>query len=195
MSEALRLAALLNEGAWHAMRLGDVEAAGRELRRLAGVEAELQTLREERTEWRVTAENAEEKKTQLQEFSKLACRALDDCSRVLSTIEDAIDYDEIDRIKELDSRVSSLAVQALVLNGLTHGGQLDEAIDASLEAAVKQARIDALEEAAIVCDKQVDLCLAAMSRGGTVLDKQFQKSSFQLSEHLARRVRSLKGKT
>ena len=59
MSEALRLAAWLNEGAWHAMRLGDVEAAGRELRRLAGVEAELQQAREERTAWRVTAENAE----------------------------------------------------------------------------------------------------------------------------------------
>lgn len=32
--EALRLAAWLNEGAWHQMKLGDVEAAGRELRRL-----------------------------------------------------------------------------------------------------------------------------------------------------------------
>ena len=32
--EALRLAAWLNEGAWHTMTLGDVEAAGRELRRL-----------------------------------------------------------------------------------------------------------------------------------------------------------------
>ena len=31
--EALRLAAWLNEGAWHQMTLGDVEAAGRELRR------------------------------------------------------------------------------------------------------------------------------------------------------------------
>ena len=31
--EALRLAAWLKEGAWHQMRLGDVEAAGRELRR------------------------------------------------------------------------------------------------------------------------------------------------------------------
>jgi hypothetical protein len=60
MSEALRLAAWMNEGAWHSMRLGDVEAAGRELRRLAGVEAELQQAREERTAWRVTAENAEE---------------------------------------------------------------------------------------------------------------------------------------
>lgn len=30
--EALRLAAWLNEGAWHQMKLGDVEAAGRELR-------------------------------------------------------------------------------------------------------------------------------------------------------------------
>jgi len=32
--EALRLAAWLNEGAWRQMRLGDVEAAGRELKRL-----------------------------------------------------------------------------------------------------------------------------------------------------------------
>ncbi len=32
--EALRLAAWLNEGAWHQMTLGDAEAAGRELRRL-----------------------------------------------------------------------------------------------------------------------------------------------------------------
>lgn len=32
--EALRLAAWLNEGAWLQMRLGDVEAAGRELKRL-----------------------------------------------------------------------------------------------------------------------------------------------------------------
>lgn len=32
--EALRLAAWLNEGAWHQVTLGDVEAAGRELRRL-----------------------------------------------------------------------------------------------------------------------------------------------------------------
>ena len=30
--EALRLAAWLNEAAWHQMKLGDVEAAGRELR-------------------------------------------------------------------------------------------------------------------------------------------------------------------
>ena len=45
--EALRLAAWLNEGAWHQMRLGDVEAAGRELRRLhaenADLRAELQS--------------------------------------------------------------------------------------------------------------------------------------------------------
>jgi len=46
MSEALRLAAWMNEGAWHAIRLGDVEAAGHELRRLAGVEAELQGARD-----------------------------------------------------------------------------------------------------------------------------------------------------
>ena len=32
--EALRLAAWLKEGAWHEMRLDDVQAAGRELRRL-----------------------------------------------------------------------------------------------------------------------------------------------------------------
>ncbi len=32
--EAIRLAAWLNEGCWHQIRLGDVEAAGRELRRL-----------------------------------------------------------------------------------------------------------------------------------------------------------------
>lgn len=32
-AEALRLAAWLNEGAWHQMTLGDVEATGRELRR------------------------------------------------------------------------------------------------------------------------------------------------------------------
>ena len=40
--EALRLAAWLQEGAWHKMKLGDVEAAGRELRRL---HAENETLR------------------------------------------------------------------------------------------------------------------------------------------------------
>lgn len=40
--EALRLAAWLNEGAWHQMRLLDVEAAGRELRRL---HAENETLK------------------------------------------------------------------------------------------------------------------------------------------------------
>lgn len=39
--EALRLAAWLNEGAWHQMTLGDVEAAGRELRRLHAVNADL----------------------------------------------------------------------------------------------------------------------------------------------------------
>ena len=41
-SEALRLAAWLNEGAWHQMRLGDVEAAGRELRRQHARISELQ---------------------------------------------------------------------------------------------------------------------------------------------------------
>ena len=84
---------------------------------------------------------------------------------------------------------------------LTRNEQSDYGFTAALvtladaEAAVKQARIDALEEAAGVCDKQVDTCLAALSMGGTVLDKQFQKASFLLSEHLARRVRSLKGNT
>lgn len=39
--EALRLAAWLNEGAWHRMTLGDVYAAGRELRRLHAVNSEL----------------------------------------------------------------------------------------------------------------------------------------------------------
>ena len=42
--EALRLAAWLNEGAWHNITLGDVNAAGRELRhqhaRIAELEAE-----------------------------------------------------------------------------------------------------------------------------------------------------------
>ena len=46
--EALRLAAWLNEGAWHQMRLGDVEAAGRELRRqhtrIAELEAQIEAL-------------------------------------------------------------------------------------------------------------------------------------------------------
>lgn len=37
--EALRLAAWLTDGAWHKMRLGDVEAAGRELRRLHALTA------------------------------------------------------------------------------------------------------------------------------------------------------------
>lgn len=37
--EALRLAAWLTEGAWHKMTLGDVEAAGRELRRLHAIVA------------------------------------------------------------------------------------------------------------------------------------------------------------
>lgn len=39
--EALRLAAWLNEGAWHQMTLGDAEAAGRELRRLSAENAGL----------------------------------------------------------------------------------------------------------------------------------------------------------
>lgn len=47
-SEALRLAAWLNEGTWHQMRLGDVEAAGRELRRqharIAELEAQLKAV-------------------------------------------------------------------------------------------------------------------------------------------------------
>ena len=46
--EALRLAAWLNEGAWHQMRVGDVEAAGRELRRqhtrIAELESELEAV-------------------------------------------------------------------------------------------------------------------------------------------------------
>ena len=42
--EALRLAAWLQEGAWHQMRLGDVEAAGRELRRQHARIAELETM-------------------------------------------------------------------------------------------------------------------------------------------------------
>lgn len=39
MPEALRLAAWLNEGAWHKMTLGDVVAAGQELRRLHALAA------------------------------------------------------------------------------------------------------------------------------------------------------------
>ena len=39
LPEALRLAAWLNEGEWHKMRLGDVLAAGRELRRLHALAA------------------------------------------------------------------------------------------------------------------------------------------------------------
>ncbi|HAX23090.1 MAG TPA: hypothetical protein DCY64_22740 [Hydrogenophaga sp.] len=124
---------------------------------------ELQTLREQ--------------KIQLQEFSKLACRALDDCSRVLTTI-DVEDLYEQDQIDELNARVTNLAVQAMVLNGLTHGGQLDAEIDASLKEAVKQARIDALEEAKQAVDgegfrepegeyeagynKACDICVAAI---------------------------------
>ncbi len=42
MTEANRLAAWLTEGAWHQMTLGDVIAAGRELRRL---QAENEALR------------------------------------------------------------------------------------------------------------------------------------------------------
>lgn len=55
--EALRLAAWLNEGAWLHMRLGDVEAAGRELRRLhsalAAAEARNATLTDDaaRLDW------------------------------------------------------------------------------------------------------------------------------------------------
>lgn len=108
----------------------DSEDKRREFRRTAPAAIlalldELQSLRSERTAWRVTAENAEEKKTQLQEFSKLACRALDDCSRVLTTI-DGDSLHEQDQIDELNARVTSLAVQALVLNGLIHRGQLEE---------------------------------------------------------------------
>lgn len=48
--EALRLAAWLNEGAWHNITLGDVNAAGRELRRqharIAELEAEKANLRD-----------------------------------------------------------------------------------------------------------------------------------------------------
>lgn len=40
--EALRLAAWLNEGAWHSMTLGDILAAGRELRRLHALSAAAQ---------------------------------------------------------------------------------------------------------------------------------------------------------
>ena len=40
--EALRLAAWLNEGAWHNITLGDVNAAGRELRRQHARIAELE---------------------------------------------------------------------------------------------------------------------------------------------------------
>lgn len=45
--EALRLAAWLKEGAWHQMRLGDVEAAGRELiRQNAAIERKDALLRQ-----------------------------------------------------------------------------------------------------------------------------------------------------
>lgn len=101
----------------------EVEEGGEAIKELLD---EIATLRQERTAWRVTAENAEEKKTQLQEFSKLACRALDDCSRVLTTI-DGESMHEQDQIDELNARVTNLAVQALVLNGLIHRGQLEEA--------------------------------------------------------------------
>lgn len=66
--EALRLAAWLNEGAWHQMRLGDVEAAGRELRRLhsalAAAEARNATLTRE----------AHENKYRAREFERQAER-------------------------------------------------------------------------------------------------------------------------
>ncbi|WP_312834324.1 hypothetical protein [Comamonas sp.] len=59
--EALRLAAWLNEGAWHQMRLGDVLAAGRELRRL---HAEIQQLKAEKAEMaRLHFENYEFQRT------------------------------------------------------------------------------------------------------------------------------------
>lgn len=54
--EALRLAAWLNEGAWHQMKLGDVEAAGRELRRLHN---ETVALRAELTSQQEVAEGEE----------------------------------------------------------------------------------------------------------------------------------------
>jgi hypothetical protein len=49
MTEANRLAAWLTEGAWHQMTLGDVIAAGRELRRL---QAENEALRADAERYR-----------------------------------------------------------------------------------------------------------------------------------------------
>lgn len=60
--EALRLAAWLNEGCWHQIRLGDVEAAGRELRRLHALTvaqaAQIEACRAEAARWQATAESA-----------------------------------------------------------------------------------------------------------------------------------------
>lgn len=55
---------------------------------------------------------------ELQEFSKLAYRALEDCHRVLWTI---VTDDDSERamLSELRSRVQDLAVHALALNGTT----------------------------------------------------------------------------
>ena len=44
MSKALELAAWMNEGAWHQITLGHVEAVGAELRRLADIEHEHRAL-------------------------------------------------------------------------------------------------------------------------------------------------------
>ena len=110
MSRALELASYCDE--WPGLVHEEVAL---ELRRLA---AEVETLREERTAWRVTAENAEAELTILNEMN--------------------------DQLREQNTAV-------------------DEAC-AQLEAAVKQARIDALEEAKQHLVKLKEQSLAAQTK-------------------------------
>lgn len=55
--------------------------------------------------------------TQLVEWSKLAYRGLDDCYRVLLTVQGDDAYED-DKLAELRKRVQDLAIQGLALNGV-----------------------------------------------------------------------------
>jgi len=90
MSEALRLAAWMNEGAWHAIRLGDVEAAGHELRRLAGVEAELQQAREEVESLKLAEEGAKEAFGHVVQEKRDLEKALQQCEANLRSAHEII---------------------------------------------------------------------------------------------------------
>lgn len=86
----------------------------------------------------------------LKNWSLLAARALDDCHRVIETIE-AESTEEENSLTELDARVYNLFNQALVMNGLLTRTQLDKAtpfnrIELSATPPAAPAKLEPLDK-------------------------------------------------